>query len=273
MFTFNKTIKLILSIILGLLLIGCSSRGGRPAPRGIDAEPAYLFSYEHDDENGGVRLIRYQGENAVVRVPDSIGRSPVVGIGPSCFEMGTTTDVYFPGTVKYFEWGLRRIFDIWHATEIIIPEGVTTIVSEAFIGAASLISIEIPDSVTTIGMSAFLGCRSLTSVKLPNGISRIPVSAFENCASLLEVTIPESVTVIGTRAFYRCSSLTRVTLPEGLVSISLLAFAGCSSLVDINIPDSLTEIADYAFAGCDSLPEETRQKIRQINPMALSTTF
>ena len=50
------------------------------------------------------------------------------------------------------------------AGDITIPDGVTTIASNAFSGCSNLTSVTIPDSITSIENKAFEGCNSLTSV-------------------------------------------------------------------------------------------------------------
>ena len=95
-------------------------------------------------------------------------------------------------------------------TELIIPEGVTTIGDYAFYYCTSLTSVTIPDSVTTIGSRAFYYCTSLTSVTIPDSVTTIGSRAFAICESLTSVTIPNSVTTISSYAFYNCSSLTDV---------------------------------------------------------------
>ena len=49
-------------------------------------------------------------------------------------------------------------------TELVIPEGVTSIKAYAFYNCTSLTSVTIPTSVTSIGDSAFYGCASIASV-------------------------------------------------------------------------------------------------------------
>ena len=49
-------------------------------------------------------------------------------------------------------------------TDLIIPEGVTSIGFSAFFGCSSLTSVTIPESVTSIGDYAFYDCRALRSI-------------------------------------------------------------------------------------------------------------
>ncbi len=118
-------------------------------------------------------------------------------------------------------------------TDLVIPDGVTSIDDFAFSGCSSLTSITIPDSVTSIGDRAFFRCSSLTSVTIPDSVTSIGVYAFYGCDSLTSVTIPDSVTNIGDYAFAYCSSLTSVTIPNSVTRIGEYAFRDCSSLTDV----------------------------------------
>ena len=72
-------------------------------------------------------------------------------------------------------------------TDLIIPDGATSIGDWAFYRCYSLTSVTIPDSVTSIGRSAFEYCYSLTSVTIGNGVTSIGDFAFFCCDSLKEV--------------------------------------------------------------------------------------
>ena len=76
--------------------------------------------------------------------------------------------------------------------------------------------VTIPDGVTSIGRGAFYGCSSLTSVTIPNSVTNIGVTAFWGCSTLTNVTIPDSVAIIGDSAFMSCNRLTIVNLPATL---------------------------------------------------------
>jgi len=59
-----------------------------------------------------------------------------------------------------------------------IPNSVTNIGGDAFIGCASLTSVTIPNSVTNIGVLAFIGCTNLTSVFFRGNAPSVGSSAF-----------------------------------------------------------------------------------------------
>ena len=136
-------------------------------------------------------------------------------------------------------------------TEVVVPDGVTSIGNEVFSWCRSLTSVTIPNGVTNIGDMAFYKS-SLTSVRIPDSVTSIGDSTFYECSSLTSVTIPDSVTNIGKMAFYG-SGLTSVTVPAGVTSIEWGVFEGCGSLTSVTIPNSVTSIGFSAFSGCRSL--------------------
>ena len=72
-------------------------------------------------------------------------------------------------------------------TDLIIPDGISTIRSEAFKNCVAINSITIPNSVTSIGSSAFYGCTGLTSINIPNSVTIIDDYAFGACTQLCSV--------------------------------------------------------------------------------------
>lgn len=138
-------------------------------------------------------------------------------------------------------------------TEIIFPDGMTSIKNYTFCNLKSLKSITIPDSVTSIGQHAFEECNGLTSVTIGDGVTSIGDFSFSGCTGLTNITLPDSVTSIGLMAFYNCTGLTSVTIGNGVTSIDECAFYGCTGLKSITIPRSVMSIGGKAFNSVSSV--------------------
>ena len=141
--------------------------------------------------------------------------------------------ISFYWTANPLYYGANLYLGRKKVTDLIIPEGVTSVCEGAFRNCSQLTSVVIPDGVTSIGDHAFNGCRGITSVTIPNNVTSIGQSAFANCSSLTSVTIPEGVTSIRESTFAECSSLTSVTIPANVSSIGHSAFYNCWALSSV----------------------------------------
>ena len=103
-----------------------------------------------------------------------------------------------------YPWG-AKIYDI------IQDDGLCISGSTAIYCKMNATNVTIPDSVTSIGNQTFYKCSGLTSVTIGNSVTSIGGEAFSYCTSLSSITIPNNVTSIGGYAFYNCRSLTSVT--------------------------------------------------------------
>ena len=120
-------------------------------------------------------------------------------------------------------------------SEVIVPDFVTQIGSDAFESCNWIESIIIPNSVINIGCRAFWGCSGLKSIILPKGLKEIERDLFWECYSLKDVIIPNNVISIGDNAFGECEDLLSITIPSSVKSIADGVFDGCSSLKNITI--------------------------------------
>lgn len=140
-------------------------------------------------------------------------------------------------------------------TSVTVPNSVTAINDNSFVGCTGLKSIQIPDSVTTLGHSAFNGCTELTGIKLPSAITKIENYTFHNCSKLKNLQIPENVTLIGQDAFNGCTSITNIVIPNKVTKIELQAFSGCTGLEKVIIGTKVTDITQSSFSGCSNLAD------------------
>ena len=154
---------------------------GEPVPRdsnGAVPEPGEdesVYTYNALDD-GTIEITGYSGSAENIVIPAQIDGKSVTRIGNNAFEKSS-------------------------AKEIVIPDSVTEIGSQAFSGCGKLTGVSIPNSVTMIRDRAFFDCNSLASITIPDSVTDIELQAFCNCTSLKSVTIPASVTDIGDEAF------------------------------------------------------------------------
>jgi len=111
--------------------------------------------------------------------------------------------------------------------DVTIPDGVTSVLGNAFYMNTNITSVSIPEGVQNIGANAFDGCEALTSLTLPESLKTIREKAFSDTA-ITELTIPAGVTEIEDEAFINCKSLPEVTVLGADTRIGTKAF-GCTS--------------------------------------------
>ena len=161
------------------------------------------------------------------------------------------TDLVIPNGVTTINGGVFSQFK--GLKSVSIPSSVTSIGNGSFQYCSNLESVSMPNSITSIGTNAFQNCSGMTSVKLSSGLTAIPNYAFAGCTGLTAVVIPEGVTSVGDYAFQNCSGMTSVKLSSGLTAIPNYAFAGCTGLTAVVIPEGVTSVGDYAFQNCSAM--------------------
>ncbi len=174
--------------------------------------------------------------------------------------------------------------------DLVIPDGVKEIGSNAFKSCDRLKSVTIPNSVYAIHDGAFIGCTSLESVTIPEGVKIIGKRAFDMCAVLKEIQfggtiaqwtafgekiveshcivrcrdgnvgvekIPEYLKMKGTKVIgYTGKVPTDLVISEGVTEINYDAFKGCIDIESVSIPGTVRKIngvdsvSSGAFFGC-----------------------
>lgn len=130
------------------------------------------------------------------------------------------------------------------ASELIIPDTVTTVGREAF-AFSSIVKITLPASVRYISELAFDGCGATEDIYYGGDVEDWCgidfADAYSNPMSVAE-------------HFYIDGKLvTEITVPDTVNQLYSYVFYGFDDLKSLCVPDSVRYISDNAFTGCDSL--------------------
>ena len=142
-------------------------------------------------------------------------------------------------------------------TELVIPEGITTIHGQTF-EYSGLRCLSVPRSVTSIEANAFQHCPNGLTIRLIAG-SFIEGFAKENGFQVeyvfpvaeADMVLPGDLTAIDDEAFMGTDAAV-VSIPAGVTEIGSRAFADCPNLKHINLPEGAV-IAGDAFDGCGAV--------------------
>ena len=241
-----------------------------------------------EQEDGTILLLKYNGNETEVVIPDIIEGKPVTAIDADLIVgQALPSPVTFPidgATIKSSTVAAPSF-----VTEVTIPNSVVTVYGNPFHYCDKLDNIivspdhptlemvggtlfskpdrrlicalkntvqgnyVIPDGTRIIGQNAFCHCYDMTGITIPDSISEIEDGAFEQCRKLTGINIPEGVSFVGANAFSGCASLVDIVLPDSVTEIRDKTFQGCTSLTGIVLPDRVTAIRDRAFSGCNRL--------------------
>ncbi|MHB1454762.1 MAG: leucine-rich repeat protein, partial [Saccharofermentanales bacterium] len=214
--------------------------------------------------DGNAEITDYSGSDSSLTIPDTLGGYPVTSItGQAFYGSYSLTSVTIPDSVSFI--GNMAFAYCYNLTQILISANNPSYKSIAGVlfnkSGTQLIlypggkegAYTIPDGVTSILSNAFYCCYGLTSVSIPSGVTIIGDLTFYMCFNLTAVNIPGSVISIGRSAFYGCSELVGLTIAEGVKTLGESVFSGCDSLTSVSIPASVESIDIYAFSYCKSL--------------------
>lgn len=172
-------------------------------------------------------------------------------------EFGSNANPLSNGGILYIDGNVTN--------DIIIPDGVTAVAPNAFIGCVNIKNVTIPEGVTTIGESAFWGCSALTTVSIPSTVQTIGKQAFNLCQKLKNVYISDlsSWLSIGFENYnanplyiaenlYIDGELTSdLIIPDGTTEIAPMAFYDFQGFDYVYVPASVTTVGEDAFYFCD----------------------
>lgn len=103
-----------------------------------------------------------------------------------------------------------------------------------YLKGEELIDLTIPDNISSIRKNAFIGCHSLQSVTMGDDVQYIDDSAFSGCPYLIDFAMGNNVNSLGASVFSNCAKLKNLTIPQSVTSIGSYAFRNCTGMTNIN---------------------------------------
>lgn len=248
----------IVFLFIGLILIGLSSEDEND-PNIVDnvnvseeeLDELYLDLYEYDLTDEGAVILKYNGSESDIEIPEQIKGKPVKKIERGAFyqnkeliSVDIPDSVTSIGAWAFAETGLKNVT---------MPQGLLYIEDSAFYLCSDLESIKIPDKTIYIGAWAFAET-GINEITIPDNITAIYDSTFYNCSNLRDVSLPISLTHIGPWAF-ACSGIKEISIPDSVLTIEYCAFKECTLLASVELPVHLPYISNSLFYGCSNLTE------------------
>ncbi|MBE6425447.1 MAG: hypothetical protein E7029_05575 [Planctomycetaceae bacterium] len=196
-----------------------------------------------------------------IHIPDS-----VKSIGGWCFSRCEKLQtVTLPKDLE--KLGESMFNECWHLKSIQLPNKLKSI-PPAF-SNAHVSSLEIPEGVTRIENNAFIGAYALTSLTLPDSLEFIGESVFTGCNILKEINISKNHSHFklvdgvlfskdGKRLIFCPRNKTgEYKIPQGTVEVAHTAFHACTSLISVTIPASVSKFSGHQepFSGSTQLTE------------------
>lgn len=98
------------------------------------------------------------------------------------------------------------------------------------------VTVTIPEGYTTIESEAFKNCYGLKTITIPSSVTEISGNAFEGCKNLATVTFADSAEALTLRnkVFLGCTALNHLQLPARVTAVGAGSFQGCTSLTDLS---------------------------------------
>ena len=206
------------------------------------------LEYELSDDGTAYTVVGIRGTEETIVIPAAYKGLPVTSIGCSAFyNCSSLTSVTIPNSVTSIGYeafkdctGLEEVHitDVaaWCAIQFGGYSGNPVYYAHnLYLNGELITDLVIPDGVTSIGSSAFYNCDSLTSITIPDSVTSIGEDAFQYCSGLKEVHITD------------LAAWCAIEFKDNPLSYAHNLYLNGELITDLVIPNSVTSIGEDAF--------------------------
>lgn len=178
----------------------------------------------------GEKAFKGCGDIKSVEIPDT-----VKSIAPEAFaNCKELTGVTFSSTSMLDKIDDKAFFYCVKLSNINFPESLTYIGTAAFKYCPNIATdLVIPDAVTTLGGEAFFACYHIRSLKIGTGITQILNDTFFCCVDLETLILPATLTSVGDWGFYDCANIKTIHFGGSQSQWSAIQFGNKVGLPEI----------------------------------------
>lgn len=195
------------------------------------------WSIYYTIQNQEAVILRCQGDDTPLAVPEAIAGYPVTALGPDCFGAGPAAAGAEGGLFPVSEFPLPPVSRAEGTlARVSLPDGIHTIGDRAFARCRALKRLSLPKTLRHLGVRVFDQCGGLEHAELPEGVTDLPDYTFSQCRKLARVTLPQTLRAVGNHAFYHCAALESLELPQTVDFVGGGVFLNCKKLARLTVP-------------------------------------
>lgn len=249
------------------------------------------FRYQIDGILEQVTIVKYEGTQADVVIPEEIEGYPVTKISSGIFsENNEIQSLTITGNIcEIGEDAFKGLDNLERVTistkqkeikgldfsenqslRLVEMSGALEVLnSQIFSGCSSLVKVVFPPNLKEIGGGAFSGT-GIESMVVPDSVSELGIEVFSSCENLKSVILSKNMKIVPAEAFWGDRNLREVTLYNGIEIIGEAAFE-FSGIEKINLPSTLKLIKKEAFHGVHLTELDVPSSVTEIEEGALAT--
>ena len=149
------------------------------------------------------------------------------------------------------------------SSEVMVPEGVVKIGSNAFRNRSGLAEITLPEGIESIGEDAFYYCKSLSGITLPQSVTSVGSYSFSGCTSLQEINMDNKTDQMGYMSYdgalYNKHIVSYLDNDKEMLEVELVCCP--EGKKTLRYPEEMTYLYNFGGQSSATYPNLTRIEI------------
>lgn len=233
--------------------------------KSLQAIADYYITVTDSEENFEIDtnglIVKYNGANQYLTIPDTINGITVTGIGRSAFSGIHMVMMKFPDTLTYVaDWGLHGQSKL----KSVYCNNLKVVGERAFYGCGVLDTIDLTQ-LEEVGVYSFGGCSSIQELHNEK-LTRLEKGSFFGLKNVVSVDLP-NVTYIGNVGLQSLNCAEHLNLPK-VETMGVSALSGAFLLETIDLPNLTALEGSGCFRQTASLKELNVPKLSGAIPQS-----